>query len=69
MTTKAIIGFALLGMGLLLMVLGFNASRAPVEQVTEALTGNYTDRTMWYLLGGAIAIMAGLVLTFMNRRV
>lgn len=68
MRTNLLISLGLLGVGIVLLALGFNVSRAPVEQATEALTGTYSGRTMWYLIGGGIALTAGLVLAFAERR-
>jgi hypothetical protein len=68
MRRDTILSFGLLSLGLILLGLGFSASRAPVEQVTEALTGSFSDGTMWYLLGGGLALIAGLALAFTSRR-
>jgi hypothetical protein len=44
------------------------ASDAPAEQVVEAVTGSYTDRTMHYLIGGIAAAVAGALLFLFGRR-
>jgi hypothetical protein len=56
------LGVALLVAGAFLLVMGFNASQAPVEDVTRFFTGNFTDRTVWMLVAGAGSMVAGLVL-------
>ena len=33
-------------------------------EMTEAFTGQYSDQTMLYLIGGAVAAIAGLVMLF-----
>lgn len=68
MRRETILSFGLLSLGLILLGLGFNASRAPTEQLTEALTGSYSNSTVWYLLAGGIALLAGLTLAFTTRR-
>ena len=62
MSGKRLIGIVLLVLGVILLVVGFNASQAPVEELTESFTGRYSDETMVYLIGGAVAAVIGLVL-------
>jgi len=59
MSQSSILGVVLLAVGALLLFFGWRASGAPIEQVSEALTGRYTDNTMWYLVGGVVGIVAG----------
>lgn len=58
-TVFRMLGAAALAVGVVLLVFGFSASNAPVEQLADTLTGRYTDRTMWYLVGGVAAMVAG----------
>lgn len=62
MSPKKLSGIVLLVLGVVLLLVGFNATEAPVEEVTEAFTGRYSDATMLYLIGGAVAALVGLVL-------
>ncbi len=57
-----LIGIVLLAVGAVLLYFGFNAANAPVEEIGEALTGRYSNETMMYLVGGGIAVVAGLVM-------
>jgi len=70
MSQSSIIGLVVLAVGILLLFFGLRASNAPIEQVSEALTGRYTDNTMWYLVGGVIGVVAGgaLLLRGYSRR-
>lgn len=63
MKTNKILGIVLLVAGAVLIYFGFNATESPVGEITEAVTGRYSDETMWYLIGGAVAAVVGLVLT------
>ncbi|MCB1583419.1 MAG: DUF3185 family protein [Marinicella sp.] len=63
MSTNRILGVALLILGVVLVLFGLNATEAPAEEITEAFTGRYSDRTMWYLVGGAVSAVVGLALT------
>lgn len=62
MNQKALLGIALLAGGLILLYFGYNASESVAEGVTEAVTGRYSDETMFYLIGGAVAAIVGLVM-------
>jgi hypothetical protein len=62
MSTNKLIGIILLVVGGVLLYFGLNATEAPMEELTEAVTGNYTDKTMYYLIGGAVSAVVGLVL-------
>ena len=62
MSTNKLIGIVLLVLGGVLLFFGLNATEAPMEELTEAVTGNYSDKTMYYLIGGAVSAVVGLVL-------
>ena len=64
MSTNRMIGIALLVAGAIALYFGFNATSAPTEEISEALTGQYSDQTMFYLIGGGVAAIAGLVMLF-----
>ncbi|MCC5886552.1 MAG: DUF3185 family protein [Gammaproteobacteria bacterium] len=61
MNPMKIIGIALIVLGAVLLYFGYNASQSITEQLTETLTGRFSDETMLYFLGGAIAVVTGLV--------
>ena len=60
MKQSKLAGLVLLGLGIVLLVFGFNASESPVEGITEAVTGRYSDKTMAYLIGGGVSALLGL---------
>ena len=60
MANKKIVGLVLLAVGAVLLYFGFQATDAPLEEARETLTGDYSDQTMLYLIGGAAAAVAGL---------
>ena len=68
MSGTKIAGIALLVLGAILLYFGLNATDSVGEQVVEGVTGRYTDETMWYLIGGGIAGVVGLVLLLTGRR-
>jgi hypothetical protein len=62
MDNKKILAIGLIVLGAVLLYFGWQASDAPLEQARESLTGDYSDRTMQYLIGGAVAAAAGVAL-------
>ncbi len=64
MTQSTIIGFVALAIGSLLLFFAWRSSGAPVDQVSEALTGRYTGTTMMYLLGGLTGVAAGVAMLY-----
>jgi hypothetical protein len=68
MDTKRIAGVVLLVVGAVLLYFGFQATDAPLEQARESLTGDYSDQTMLYLIGGAAAAVGGIALLVIGKR-
>lgn len=64
MSQSSIIGIVSIALGAVLLFFAWRASNTPVEQISEALTGRYTENTMLYVLGGVAGIVIGLVLLF-----
>jgi drug/metabolite transporter (DMT)-like permease len=54
-----LLGIILLVVGVILLVFGWNASQSLGDQVTETITGRFTDETMWFIIGGAVAVVVG----------
>ena len=63
MAGPKLLGLILLVVGVILLIFGFNASQSLGDQVTETFTGRFTDETMWYIIGGAVAVGVGGFLT------
>lgn len=68
MSPQRILGVVLLVVGLVLLYFGLNATDSVGESVSESVTGKYSDKTTWYIVGGAAAAVAGLVLGFFGGR-
>lgn len=68
MPVKRVIGIVTLVVGLVLLYFGWQSSESVGEQLHETVTGRYTDETMWYLIVGTVASVAGLLLTFVGGR-
>ncbi|MGQ4277156.1 DUF3185 family protein [Pseudidiomarina sp. E22-M8] len=55
-----VIGIILLVVGIILLYFGYEAYNSPASEVTQAVTGETTESAMWYLIGGAVAVVVGL---------
>lgn len=64
MGTNRLIGLILLVVGIILLYFGWQSTESLADQVSETVTGRFTDETTWYLIGGAVAIVVGAVLAF-----
>ncbi|HKL53089.1 MAG TPA: DUF3185 family protein [Wenzhouxiangellaceae bacterium] len=67
MSTNRIIALALIVIGIVLIFLGYQSSQGLDDQLSEAVTGNFTDETIFYWVGGAIAMIAGLAMLRRSR--
>ena len=63
-----IAGLAALAIGVALLIFGFNESHSFSSDVSRTLTGNPTDHSMWLIIGGAVAVIAGIGLSLTGRR-
>ncbi|MBL3555201.1 MULTISPECIES: DUF3185 family protein [Marinobacter] len=67
MGSTKVIGLVLLVVGIALLYFGYQSTQSAGDQITEAFTGRFTDETMWYLIGGAAAVVAGGFLAFVRK--
>jgi len=68
MGAKRLAGIAVLVVGILLIFLGYQSSQGWDDQISEAVTGEYTDSTMWYWIVGSVSAVIGLVLIAMKGK-
>lgn len=69
MGPRQIFGIVALVVGVVLLGFAFHSADAPVDKISETLTGRYTDRTMWYFILGAAGVIAGGLFIFFGRRI
>ena len=67
MSPQRILGLLLLVAGVAILLFGLNASNSVVDQVKEGVTGKFTDKTTWYIVGGLAAAVLGGVLLVAGR--
>jgi len=68
MFSSRLIGLVIFAVGVVLLVLGINATSSVRERLNEAVTGNFTDQTTLYLVGGIAAIVVGGVVCLFGGR-
>jgi hypothetical protein len=68
MNPLRIVGIVLLILGIILFIVGLNASDSVADRMSNFFTGRFTETTMWYMIGGAVlAIGGGLLAAFGGR--
>lgn len=67
MATNKILAFVLLVVGLILLFFAYQSSQSLGDQVSEAVTGRFTDSTTWLLILGAASAAAGVGLLLFNK--
>lgn len=67
MKAKYLIGGVLLATGLLLLFLGYQSSQGLDDRLSEAVTGEYTESTVWYWILGSIGSAAGAAMLLVGR--
>ena len=50
--------------GIVLIVMGFNATHSFTSDVSRFFTGSPTDKAVWMLIGGVAAALVGLTMFF-----
>jgi hypothetical protein len=63
-----IVGLAIFALGVVLLIFGINESRSLSSDLSRFFTGNPNDRSIWLIIGGAAAVIAGLFLTLRASR-
>jgi drug/metabolite transporter (DMT)-like permease len=68
MNMNQILGVAALALGAVFLGFAYHSSNAPIDQLSNTLTGRYTDQTMWYLGLGVVAAVGGGLLAIFSKR-
>jgi len=61
------VGIALLAGGIVLLIFGINAANSAGSELSKFFTGNPTDKSMWMIIGGAVATGVGLISLLRGR--
>ena len=57
------LSLALLGGGIVLLIIGINATNSFGSDVSRFFTGSPTDKSIWLVIGGVAATAVGLTMT------
>jgi len=68
MKPQRIFGFLLLVVGVILLIVGMNASHSMADRVSNTFTGRFTEGTTWYILGGSALALLGLFAALFGGR-
>ena len=60
--------FGTLVPGVVLFIIGMNASHSAADRWSNFFSGHFTDSTVWYIAGGVAAAVAGVVLLLFGGR-
>ncbi|MFH1496367.1 MAG: DUF3185 family protein [Verrucomicrobiota bacterium] len=63
-----ITSFALFAAGVILLIFGLSASDSVSSDVSEVVTGAPTDKSIWLIVLGVIALLSGAGTLFAGRR-
>jgi hypothetical protein len=57
---KNTLSFALIAVGIILLIFGYYAYDSTSSDISRFFTGSATDKSMWLLVGGLAALVAGI---------
>ena len=60
MNTNKLISLAIIAGGVVLVVFGVSATNSFSSDVSRFFTGSPTDKAVWMIIGGIVAIIVGL---------
>lgn len=63
-----IISLALVVGGIILIIVGVSAMNSFTSDVSRFFTGSPTDKSVWMLIGGVVAVIVGGAGSFRGRR-
>ena len=69
MKMNQIIGVVVLAIGVALLAVAYHSTNAPLEKLSNTITGRYSNETMWYFAVGIAAVVGGgLFAAFGSRK-
>lgn len=61
-------GVIMLVAGVVLLMIGLNASDSIADRWSNFFTGHYTDETVWFMIGGGGLAIIGLIMAIGGGR-
>ncbi|NVJ66290.1 MAG: DUF3185 family protein [Gammaproteobacteria bacterium] len=65
---KKIIAIVLLVVGVALLFWGYNMTQSAGEQLAEAVTGSFSDKATWLMIGGGVCALIGVLQLVMGKK-
>jgi uncharacterized membrane protein len=62
MSPQKIVSIVLLVVGVVMLVIGISSSDSFADEVSRTFTGRFTDTTQFYIVGGLVSAIVGLVM-------
>lgn len=66
MAILSLTGLVILVIGVFLIGCGVKKTQTLTNKVVEGVTGHYTKYTLWYLFGGVVIILIGIILIYIG---
>jgi len=64
---RKFVGFGVIVLGFFLLMTGWESSESLSSQISRLFQGSPTDRTLWYLIGGVVALAVGASMVWSRR--
>ena len=68
MEMKRVVGIVVVAIGAVLLGFAYHATDAPMERISDTVTGRYSNETMWYFALGIAAVVGGGLLALFGSR-
>jgi len=59
---QTFVGGLIVALGVLLVLHGLNASESIASEISRFFTGSPTEKSLWLMAGGVVAVVFGLVI-------
>jgi protein-S-isoprenylcysteine O-methyltransferase Ste14 len=69
MNAQRILGILVLAIGVILLIVGMNASHSVADQVSNTFLGRFTHATTWYIVGGILLAILGALMAMFGVRI
>ena len=65
---KRIVGVITFAIGVVLLGFAYHSTNAPLEKLSNTMTGRYSNETMWYFVLGIAAVVGGALAAVTGSR-
>lgn len=66
MNGQRIVGIILIIVGVVLLIVGINASDSVADRLSNFFTGQFTESTVWLMIGGGALMIGGLTMAVLG---